>query len=247
MNLNGQRVLITGASGGIGSEMVRQFSASGAVIGIHYHKDRATAESLLAELRGHGTTGSCLQADLMRASACRSLIDAFVKNVGGIDILINNAGAVIGAKPLASLDERSWDQTMQLNARAPFFLSQRAFVYMQKQRSGRIINISSIAARYGGSAMTLHYGAAKASLEAVTIGMARAGAPYEILVNAIQAGFIDTRFHQNVQKKNIQKRIQMIPLKRPGRPADVAAMALFLAGPSANFITGQVLRVSGGD
>ncbi len=136
---------------------------------------------------------------------------------------------------------------MALNAKAPFFLARRAFGAMQRRGGGKIINISSIAARYGGSSRTMHYGAAKAALESLTVGLARAGAPYRILVNAVQAGFIRTPFHRAIKGKDLARRIRMIPLQRAGEPDDVARVALFLASSAGDFITGQIVTVSGGD
>ena len=119
---------------------------------------------------------------------------------------------------------------------------------MKAQGGGKIINISSIAAKYGGSVKSLHYGAAKASLEAITIGLARFGAPYNILVNAIRGGFIDTQFQNRYAKeKDLKSRIALIPLKRPGKPDDIAHAVLYLASEAGNFITGEILTIAGGD
>ena len=121
-------------------------------------------------------------------------------------------------------------------------------MHMKEEGGGKIINISSIAAKYGGSSRSLHYGAAKAALESVTIGLARAGAQHNILVNVVRGGFIDTPFHEKLgASKNIEERINLIPLKRAGKPEDVARMVLFLASESGDFITGEILTVAGGD
>jgi NAD(P)-dependent dehydrogenase (short-subunit alcohol dehydrogenase family) len=145
------------------------------------------------------------------------------------------------------LNETSWDRTFALNVKAPFFLAQQAFRQMQRDGGGKIINISSIAAKYGGSPSTTHYGAAKAALEAVTIGMARFGASHRILVNAIRAGFIETAFHRKIGRTNPAERLRLIPLKRAGQPIDVARLALFLVSEAGDYITGEVFTVSGGD
>ena len=119
---------------------------------------------------------------------------------------------------------------------------------MKKSSGGKIINISSIAAKYGGSTRSLHYGASKAALEAVTIGLARAGAPHNILVNAVRGGYIDTPAqHRLSSQKDLAERVKRIPLQRAGQPEDIASMVVFLASGAGDFITGEIMSVTGGD
>jgi len=245
-DMRGKKVLITGASGGIGASMALLFAEHGAVLGLHYNSGKEAAELLVGEVKKRSSQASLFQADLVVESG-ETMVDAFIDRFGGIDILINNAGAVFGFKDFLEMDDNSWEKTFKLNAQAPFFMARRAFAHMKKNDGGKIINISSVAAKYGGSERSLHYGAAKAALEAETIGLARAGAKYDILVNAIRGGFIDTPFHQKLGSKNIEERVQLIPLKRAGRPEDVASMALFLASEAGDFITGEIIAVAGGD
>ena len=244
--IRGKKVLITGASGGIGEDMALLFAEYGAVLGLHYNSGKEAADLLLREVKKRGAEAGLFQADLVLDSG-ETLVDDFIKHFGGIDILINNAGAVFGFKDFLELDDMSWEKTFKLNAQAPFFMARRAFADMKKNNGGKIINISSVAAKYGGSERSLHYGAAKAALEAETIGLARAGAKCGILVNAIRGGFIDTPFHEKLGSKNIKERVQLIPLKRAGRPEDVASMALYLASEAGDFITGEIITVAGGD
>lgn len=244
--LKGKRVLITGASGGIGTAMARLFAAEGARLGIHYCRNERQARALCREVTRRGGEAVACHGDLLDPQACVRVMETFVKRFRGIDVLVNNAGAVFGPRQFATLAEASWDRTMALNARAPFLLAREAFRLMRR-RGGKIINISSIAAKYGGSPETLHYGAAKAAMEAVTVGMARCGASHGILVNAIRAGFIETAFHRKIGRTQAAKRIQLIPLKRAGRPVEVARMALFLASRAGDYITGEILTVAGGD
>ncbi|MCH8157168.1 MAG: SDR family oxidoreductase [Nitrospinae bacterium] len=245
-SIRDRRVLITGASGGIGACMVLLFAEHGAVVGVHYNQGKEEADRLVREIEKNGGRGASFQADLT-AEAGETLIPSFIDRFGGIEVLINNAGAVFGSMDFLELDIESWEKTFQLNARAPFFLARQAFSHMKDHGGGKIINISSISAKYGGSAKTMHYGAAKAALEAITVGMSRAGAPHDILVNAIRGGFIDTPMHQKLGRGNLEKRIEMIPLKRAGKAEDVARMALFLASEGGDFITGEILTVAGGD
>lgn len=246
-SIRNKRVLITGASGGIGSAMVRLFADHGASVGIHYHLNAAQAESLRDAVRKNGKVAQCFQADLTRPSQIHQLMDAFMNTFKGIDVLINNAGAVVEPQPAERLSEHAWDLTFALNVKAPFFLAQAAFPHMQRQGAGRIINVSSVAAKYGGSPVSIHYGAAKAALETLTVGLARWGAPAGIRVTAIRGGFIDTPFHQKMDGRDRQARIEKILLKRPGQPMDIARMALFLASEAGDFITGETVAVAGGD
>jgi 3-oxoacyl-[acyl-carrier protein] reductase len=223
------------------------FAAKGAAVGIHYYQDQKQAEVLKREIELNNGRSACFQVDLISSHGA-DLIDAFVEQFDGIDILINNAGAIIGFEDFLTLDEAAWTKTFQLNAQAPFFLSQRAFSRMKKSGGGKIINISSVSAKYGGSARSLHYGASKAALEAMTVGFAKAGAPHNILVNALRGGFIDTPAQQRLSlQKDLQKRIDLIPLQRAGKPEDIASMVVFLASSAGDFITGEIMTVAGGD
>jgi 3-oxoacyl-[acyl-carrier protein] reductase len=245
-SIRGKKVLITGASGGIGASMALLFAEHGANLGLHYNSEKEMASILAGDVEKLGAQVSLFQADLVSESG-EAMVDAFIDRFDGIDILVNNAGAVFGFKDFLELDEKSWEKTFRLNAQAPFFMARRAFSHMKENDGGRIINISSVAAKYGGSERSMHYGAAKAALEAETIGMARAGAKYGILVNAIRGGFMDTPFHQKLGSKNIKERVQLIPLKRAGKPEDMARMVLFLASEAGDFITGEIFGVTGGD
>ena len=245
-SLEGKKVLVTGASGGIGSVIAHLFAECGAVVGLHHNQSEKEVDQVVREIEKKGGHGASFQADLT-ADSTEDVVRSFIDMFGGIDVLVNNAGAVVGAKDFLDLDEESWDKTFRLNARAPFFLAQNAFKHMKDHKGGKIINISSISVKYGGSAQTLHYGAAKSALETVTLGLSKAGAKHNILVNTVRGGFIDTPMHQKLGRTNIEKRIEMIPLKKAGKPRDVAGMVLFLASEAGDFITGETFTVAGGD
>lgn len=245
--VGGKRILVTGASSGIGAATAELLAAEGAVVGVHYHRKKAAAQKLIEKIRAAGGRAEGFEADLLNRGARARLVPEAIGRLGGLDGLVNNAGAVIGAVPFLELDETAWSQTFLLNVESPFFLAQAAFAHMQKAGGGRIVNISSVGVKFGGSPHTLHYSAAKAALEGVTLGLAKAGAAHRVLVNVIRPGVIETPFHTIKSRQEWEARVAQIPLKCPGTPLDIARMVLFLLSPAGDFITGQILAVSGGE
>ena len=249
-DIKGKKVLITGADGGLGSSMAKLFSEYGAHVGLHCLEKNGKALLLLKEVQEKGGKAELFQADFLDSEARSKLVPAFIQQFGRIDVLINNAGAIYDYRHFSELPETSWEHTFNLNVKAPFYLTASTFSFMKEQKAGRVLNISSVNVKYGGSAKSMHYVAAKAALDNLTLGFAKEGAPYNILVNSIRCGFIDTPMRKNTagySEQDMQKRIALIPLKRIGQPIDIASMALFLASESANFITGEIFTVAGGD
>lgn len=248
--LKKRRILITGASGGIGSAIARGFAAEGCYLGLHCNSNLKETSSLLKEVKKLGSNGSILCGDLLEKSFRNSLIDLFIAKAGGIDILVNCAGAAYSYEDFTSLDEEDWDRTFNLNVKAPFYLTGKAFDEMKSQGGGRIINIGSISVKYGGGRKGLHYASSKGALETMTRGFARAGAPYGILVNTVRCGLISTNMRNRIKgykEKNYIKREKLVLLGRSGTPEEVAAAVIFLASSEASYITGEAITVAGGD
>lgn len=240
--LSDKVVLVTGASGGIGRAVARLCHDEGACVALHYRSGAAQARALA---RGLSDRAEAFRADFARPGEPRRLIGAVLRRFGRLDLLVNNAGAVVGDADFLDMSEKDWEKTLRVNLQAPFFLAREAFRAM-KARGGRIVNVSSIAVKFGGSQRSVHYAAAKAGLEATTASLARFGAPHGVLVNTVRPGVIDTPFHGKF-RKDMVARVAKIPLKRMGRPEEVARMVAFLAGPGGDFITGQTLSVTGGE
>ncbi len=248
-SIKGKRVLVTGAGVGIGASIASLFACCGAAVGLHYKSSKEQASKLFREIKSNGGKAELFPGDLLDEKVRQNLIESFVKTWGGIDILINNAGACYKYEHFLQLDEQSWDKTIALNTKVPFFLSRDAFKYMKQNKWGRIINITSAAVKYGG-ANSLHYCISKAALDALTTGLAREGTKYNILVNAIRCGVIDTPMHTKIEgysEELFAKRVGLIPLKRPGKPIDIARTVLFLASECGDFITGEIFSVTGGE
>lgn len=246
-DLHGMRVVVTGSSSGIGASIALRLAELGAKVGIHYHRHGSEAEAIIEEIRSNGGTAEGFQSDLTNFVVREELIPAMIDKLGGLDALVNNAGAPQGESPFPGIKKTDWDRTLALNAEAPFFLAQQAFSYMQAHGGGRIINISSIGVKYGGSARTLHYAMAKSAMETLTLGLAKLGAPHGILVNTVRAGVIDTPFWKDKTREEIDARVRLIPMGRIGKPPEVAEIVCFLLSSSASYISGQTIAVSGGE
>lgn len=246
-DLRGRRVLVTGASSGIGAATARLLAARGAAVAVHYRSRQAEAVALSEAIVKAGGRAVALSADLLDPEARRRLVPAAVEALGGLDALVNNAGGPIVRESLTSITMDQWRSAFELNVHAPFALAQQAFIHMQANGGGRIVNVSSIGVKYGGSERTLHYASAKAALETMALGLAKAGARHGILVNVVRPGVIDTPAHADLAERERADRVARIPVGHAGRPADVAEMIGFLLSSAADFITGQILAVSGGD
>lgn len=240
-----KRILVTGASSGIGFQVAHDFLKLGTSVGAHYCHNQAGARRLL----DYAAPEQCqiFQADFSRSEEVLRLWDEFMTWGGRIDVLVNNAGEATQPASMNELTEHAWDKTFQVNVKAPFLLSRAALSVMSKQRSGRIINISSIGVKFGGSPVTVHYSASKAALEAITKSFAKAGAPFNVLVNVVQAGVTKTPLHEKIGRTDLSERIALIPLKRLAEPREISNVVLFLASEESSFITGTVVSVSGGE
>src|SRR3989344_9297219 len=245
--IKNKKILVTGAGSGIGAAIAKLFIEHGAVVGLHYLKNK---EGVLEILRGaEAGQAELFQGDLLDKKVRETLTASFIQKFGSIDVLINNAGACHEYKHFSEINESEWDRMFELHAKAPFFLSQDVLTHMKRQKWGRIINISTNAIEYAG-AYNMHYYASKAALDAFTKGFAKEGAANNILVNTIRCGVIDTPMRTKIpgyEEERFLKRIDMIPLKNAGKPLDIARLVLFLASECGDFITGEIFKVAGGE
>lgn len=248
--LQEKKVLITGAGTGIGAQIAKRFSIYDAHVGIHYRSNREKAIAIMDEINENFGTAIVLEGDLTSNKTRQQLVRDFISEFGKIDVLVNNAGGIYDYVHISSLSEDAFDKTFDLNVKAPLFLMRDAVLDMQKRKSGKIINISSASVKYGGGIKGLHYAASKAAMESLTTGIAREYAKFNINVNSIRCGVIDTDMHTKIagyNKKHFEDRVALIPLQRLGKPIDIANMVLFLAAETGDFITGEVFTVAGGD
>ncbi|MEZ3434891.1 MAG: 3-oxoacyl-[acyl-carrier-protein] reductase [Lachnospiraceae bacterium] len=242
--LKGKAALVTGASRGIGSEIAKRFAAEGAAVIINFNGSKDRAEKVKREIEAAGGAAALYQWDVSDYGACETAMQAIIKEYGRLDILVNNAGITRDGL-LMKMSEEDFDSVISTNLKGAFHTIRFASRQMLRQKSGRIINISSVSG-IAGNAGQANYAAAKAGLIGLTKTAAKELASRGITVNAIAPGFIDTEMTAGLSDKIREMAAAQIPLGAFGKPEDVAAAAAFLASEEAGYITGQVLHVDGG-
>jgi 3-oxoacyl-[acyl-carrier protein] reductase len=244
-DLKGKKVLVTGSSSGIGAATAKMFAEQGCFVGVHYFRTKEGGEKTFAEVKKI-SDGCLLKADMRDKSEIVKLIADFVKNAGGIDVLVNNAGSLIDRQFFADATEEYYEDVFATNVKSAFLAAQAALEHLKKTK-GCIVNIGSIAGHNGGAGGGGIYAAAKAAVATMTIAMAKEFAPFGIRVNSVMPGLIETRFHEQFSTPERRKQVaQQTPLGRNGKAEDVAKAILFLASDAAGFITGEYIAVNGG-
>lgn len=241
---NNKTVLITGGTSGIGSAVAVKFAKEGWDVICHYFTSDERADSLKKVLESCGVKCYLIKSDFSKKSGIQKIIKES-RNYK-VDSLINNAGTYVVNKHFCELTIDEIVETFTVNTFALMLLTTKVFTCMKERSFGRIVNISSIAAKFGGSSYSLHYGCSKLAIEGLTKTLAREGAEYNILINTVRPGVIDTEFHKKFPK-DMEKRIAMIPLKRMGTPEDVADMVYYLGSDKNKFITNEIITVAGGE
>ena len=243
-NNHDKTVLITGATSGIGSEVAIRFAKEGWNIICHYYSAEKRAKELRKVIKNHNVNYHGIKADFSSNDHIQDFVNKLEKF--SIDAIFNNAGTYVVNKYFSELTIDEISETFMVNIIAPMMITGRLFIGMKERRFGRIVNISSIAAKYGGSGYSMHYGCSKRALEGLTKTLAQEGAEYNILANTIRPGVIDTDFHKKFPK-DMKKRIELIPLKKMGSPDDIAEIAYYLGSGKNNFITNEIISISGGE
>lgn len=239
--------LVTGASSGIGRAAAIEFANAGARVVVHYHESKNAAEEVVRKIQEGGGEAMAFKADVSRREEVRNLVEETVSAYKTIDVLVNNAGSLVQRENLETMEESLWDRVMDVNLKSIFFVSQAVIPVMKSQKYGKIINLTSIAARMGGGVGAGHYSASKGAILTLTKNMAKELAPYNIHVNAISPGIIDTRFHERFTSREIFNKFkEQVVLKRAGTAEECAYPILFLASDYASYILGETIEVNGG-
>ena len=239
--LNGKVAVITGASRGIGAAIAEKFSESGVNVAIIYNGNEDAANTVKENAEKNGVKAEIYKCNVANAEECKETVKAITENFGGIDILVNNAG-ITRDNLLISMSEEEFDDVINTNLKGCFNMIKACGRNFIKRKYGKIINISSVSALLG-TAGQVNYSSSKAGVIALTKVTAREFASKNVCCNAIAPGFVTTDMTKDLQSEEYLK---LIPLKRLGKPEDVANLAAFLADDISDYITGEGIRIDGG-
>ncbi len=243
-NLNGKVALVTGASRGIGRAIALMLAGEGATVLVNYNGSKEKAMEVVAQIEAAGGTAEAVGCDVSDFKACGTMIEELLAKYEHIDILVNNAG-ITRDNLVMRMKEEEFDQVININLKGAFNTIRHLSKQFLKQKSGKIINISSVSGVVGNAGQA-NYSASKAGVIGLTKSVARELASRGICVNAVAPGFIATDMTEKMPEKTREAAVAAVPMARMGQPEDIASMVTFLAGSGADYITGQVFCVDGG-
>ena len=248
LDFNEKVVLVTGASSGIGAAVADGFARHGAVVVVHYNRNRDGAEKVVAGIAEAGGSARAVQADLSDPGAAAGLVDDVVERHGRLDVLVNNAGDLVRRAPVPEMTDEDYRKIIDLNVTSVFAMCRSAVPVMKRQGGGSIVNVTSIAARHGGGGGSVVYATSKGAVSTFTRGLAKEVALEGIRVNALAPGIITTPFHdRHTEDAMMQTMVAGIPMGRAGTPEECVGAVLFLASPQmSGYVTGQIVEVNGG-
>jgi acetoacetyl-CoA reductase len=239
--MDGQVVLVTGGTRGIGQAISQRMLAAGAKVAAGYSRDEEAAKQFVAD---HGPNASVHKGNIGSNEDCMRVVNEVIEEHGRLDVLVNNAG-ITADRTVRKMAPEDWDRVIQINLSGAFYLSRAVLQHMLDRGSGRIINISSVIGEKGNIGQA-NYAAAKSGLFGLTTSLALETARKGITVNAVTPGYIETEMVANVPAEALDKVIAQIPVGRLGKPEEVARVVEFLADPASGYITGEVYGINGG-
>ena len=243
-SLENKTALVTGGSRGIGRAIALAMAEEGANIAVVFAGNREAAEKTAAEIAEKGVQARIYQCDVASAGETEAGVKQILDDFGGVDILVNNAG-IVRDTLLLRMKEEDFDAVLNTNLKGAYHMIRQLYSHMMRRKSGSIINISSVVGLMGNAAQA-NYAAAKAGLIGLTKSTAKELASRGVTCNAIAPGYIQSDMTDALPEKAKEAIVSQIPMKHTGLPQDVANLAVFLAGPAASYITGEVIRVDGG-
>ena len=236
-----RKALITGGSSGIGGAIAERLAADGMQVWIHYRNNPEGAQQVADRITANGGTANITGFDVTNGEQCQQALDALLATEEAIDVVVHNAGITADA-PFPGMEEQQWRDVIDTSLHGFFHVTRPLIMPMIRQRWGRVVSISSIAALHGNRGQT-NYAAAKAGLIGATRSLAKEVASRGICANVVAPGFVDTGMIRDIPAEVIK---EVVPMKRPGSPAEIAAVVAFLCSEDASYLTGEVINVSGG-
>jgi 3-oxoacyl-[acyl-carrier protein] reductase len=240
-------VWVTGSSTGIGRAIALGFAKEGCRVVVHYNSSEDKAQEVADRVGKLGRETLLVKGDVSDSGDVRRMAGEIENRYGGLDVLVNNAGSLIERRTLEEMTEDLWDRVMEVNLKSVYLCSQAVLSLMKRQGKGRIINVTSVAARNGGGPGSVAYATAKGGVSTLTRAMAKELISEGILVNGIAPGVITTPFHDRYTPPEIREQLaKSIPIGREGTPEETIGAVLFLASPAADYLVGEIIEINGG-
>jgi 3-oxoacyl-[acyl-carrier protein] reductase len=238
---------VTGSSTGIGAASAVALARQGCRVAVHYNRSEDEAREVMEQITASGGDAMLVGGDVSDAREVERMASEVEDRYGRLDVLVNNAGSLIERRSFSEMTEDLWDRVISVNLKSVFLCSKAVLPMMKRQGSGRIINMTSVAARNGGGPGSAAYASAKGGVSTLTRAMAKDLVSENILVNGVAPGVITTPFHDHFTPPDVRENMAAaIPMGREGTPEEVAGAVLFLASPWANYLVGEIIEVNGG-
>jgi 3-oxoacyl-[acyl-carrier protein] reductase len=238
---------VTGSSTGIGAASAVALARQGCRVAVHYNRSEDEAREVMEQITASGGDAMLVGGDVSDAGEVERMAREVEDRYGRLDVLVNNAGSLIERRSFSELTEDLWDRVISVNLKSVFLCSKAVLPMMKRQGSGRIINMTSVAARNGGGPGSAAYATAKGGVSTLTRAMAKDLVSDNILVNGVAPGVITTPFHDRFTPPDVRENMAAaIPMGREGTPEEVAGAVLFLASPWADYLVGEIIEVNGG-
>ena len=247
MMFDGEVAWVTGSSTGIGRAVATGLAGQGCRVVVHYNRSEDEAREVVEEISSSGGEATLVGGDVADAGEVKRMVGEIEDRHGRLDILVNNAGSLVERRTLEEMSEDLWERVMDVNLKSVYLCSQAVLPMMKRQGKGRIINMTSVAARNGGARGSVAYATAKGGVSTLTRAMAKELVGAGILVNGVAPGIITTPFHDRFTPPEMRETmVGAIPMGREGTPEETAGAVLFLASPWADYLVGEIIEVNGG-